>query len=322
MPAAHLATSILALPPAPGDEVRDAVDKAVAFLQADSLDWARIHRCATCHHVPMTVWATREARGRGSRVDEAALAELERFLLDDPEAGKLLPADRSVPNPDEPPGSIGTAYAALGLRAVPESERSEAARSLAPQLQSYLLATQASDGSWTHGGGRAPILESRPVLSLMTLLALDPSDPPARAVIDQWLAANPPTAPGHQEEVLRLLLAARLARTDATGSLSAPIERIAARQREDGGWSQTPERPSDAFATGQALYALLEAGADPDRAEIARARSYLVRTQEDDGSWSIDSRPAEPGGEGAKELRPIIAAASAWATLGLARSLD
>jgi squalene-hopene/tetraprenyl-beta-curcumene cyclase len=95
---------------------------------------------------------------------------------------------------------------------------------------------------------------------------------------------------------------------------------IRARQNVDGGWSQARDMPSDAWATGQALYALAHAGASPDDPAIERARAFLIATQRDDGSWPMTSRPIKPGGEGSKSLIPITAAGSAWAVIGLARS--
>ena len=77
---------------------------------------------------------------------------------------------------------------------------------------------------------------------------------------------------------------------------------------------------SDAWATGQALYALAHAGIKPDELFIARAHVFLIKTQRDDGSWPMTSRPTKPGGPGSKSLIPIIGAGSAWAVLGLVRS--
>ena len=77
---------------------------------------------------------------------------------------------------------------------------------------------------------------------------------------------------------------------------------------------------SDAFATGQALYALAEAGRKPDDPAVAKARAFLARTQRADGSWEMASRPGGPGGKSAKNLAPITYVGSAWAILGLIRS--
>jgi hypothetical protein len=77
---------------------------------------------------------------------------------------------------------------------------------------------------------------------------------------------------------------------------------------------------SDAWATGQALYALAEAGTKPSEPFIGRAHAFLARTQREDGSWPITSRPTKPGGEGSKSLIPITAAGTAWGVIGLVRS--
>jgi hypothetical protein len=98
------------------------------------------------------------------------------------------------------------------------------------------------------------------------------------------------------------------------------VQQILDRQKPDGGFSQTPEGTSDAWGTGQALYALADAGLSPDNAVIQRAVAFLIRTQGEDGSWPMTSRPIQPGGEGAKNLIPIIGAGSSWAVLGLVRS--
>jgi squalene cyclase len=78
---------------------------------------------------------------------------------------------------------------------------------------------------------------------------------------------------------------------------------------------------SDAWATGQALYALAHAALKPDHPAIEHGRAFLVKTQHDDGSWPMTSRPMKPGGAGAKNLIPITGAGSAWGVLGLVRSL-
>jgi squalene-hopene/tetraprenyl-beta-curcumene cyclase len=98
------------------------------------------------------------------------------------------------------------------------------------------------------------------------------------------------------------------------------VRQIRDRQNSDGGWSQAAGMESDAWATGQALYALSYAGFTVDEPIVARARAFLIKTQRDDGSWPMTSRPTKPGDEGAKSLIPITGGGSAWALLGLVRS--
>jgi squalene cyclase len=81
--------------------------------------------------------------------------------------------------------------------------------------------------------------------------------------------------------------------------------------------------PSDAYATGQALVALKEAGAlMPSEAPYKRGAQFLMNTQMEDGSWYVRSRtiPFQPYFDGGFPYGPdqfISAAATNWATMAL-----
>jgi hypothetical protein len=134
----------------------------------------------------------------------------------------------------------------------------------------------------------------------------------------EWLDAVK-RADTHQDKVMKLLLGVRAGKPRK--ALQPAIDELLALQRGDGGWSQTvPEPRSDAFATGQTLYVLSLAGITADRPEVRRGLDFLVATQQADGSWPMTSRSSPNGEPGsAKLLTPITCAASAWATLGMAR---
>lgn len=133
-----------------------------------------------------------------------------------------------------------------------------------------------------------------------------------------WLDAAKPSGL-HQDKVFKLLLGARDGRS--RDEMRTTIDELLALQRDDGGWSQTvPEPRSDAYATGQTLYALSLCGFTDDRPEIKRAVGFLVATQAVDGSWPMMSRSTPDGSPGSsKLLTPITCAAASWATLGLAK---
>jgi squalene cyclase len=155
-------------------------------------------------------------------------------------------------------------------------------------------------------------------LAIMQVAAAD--DVAASAVRDkavQWLIEKK-SDDDPQSTALRLVLWRRLDK--AADRWQPLVEQIKARQNADGGWSQTPEMQSDAWATGQALYALAHAGLNSQDPVIQRAQAFLVSSQRSDGSWPMTSRPIKPGGEGSKSLIPITAAGSSWAVMGLARS--
>ena len=99
-------------------------------------------------------------------------------------------------------------------------------------------------------------------------------------------------------------------------------------QKSDGGWSQFPTLTSDAYATGQVLFALNTAGKMPATDPVYRKGiEYLLRTQLPDGSWFVQSRavPFQPYREtgfphGRNQF--ISAAATSWAVMALLPDLD
>ena len=101
--------------------------------------------------------------------------------------------------------------------------------------------------------------------------------------------------------------------------VASSVERLLSRQGKDGGWSQLPDMPSDAYATGQVLYGLSLAGVKPDHEAVKGGVTFLLTSQKD-GSWPMKPR-SHPGATPAKNKVPITYFGSAWAMLGLMRSL-
>jgi hypothetical protein len=190
-----------------------------------------------------------------------------------------------------------------------------------------LAARQREDGAWQSPppkNGPAPTWESDETIALLALLAWQPAAADAREASTAhtgrekalaWLNSTKPTDTT-QALTLHLLLEAR--RGAPEKQLRLRIDRLLAGQNPDGGWRQTGDLPSDAYATGQALYALSFAGVKGDSPEIQRAVSFLATTQREDGSWPMVSR-GHSGERPYTYLVPITYFGSAWATLGLAR---
>jgi squalene cyclase len=137
-----------------------------------------------------------------------------------------------------------------------------------------------------------------------------------------WLArARPDSVEDHAFRLLGLTWT-RASRSAIAKAATA----LMALQRADGGWSQLPTLASDAYATGQALTALVESGATKttDRVYQNGVR-FLLGTQLDDGSWYVRSRavPIQPYFDsqfphGTDQF--ISAAATNWATMALAHA--
>lgn len=189
-----------------------------------------------------------------------------------------------------------------------------------------ILELQEPNGSWKPGG-QLPSMnrsatEGTEMTTMWAALALSGTpDAKSRDGVDRALAFLRDAKPGQTSEwlALRLMVAKKLG---GPGTLQADL---AGRQNADGGWAWRSGGSSDAFATGQALYALNVVGAAASDETVRKARSFLIETQGEDGSWAVPPLPlTQPGKkpEQLAKLEPIFRYwGTAWATIGLLRML-
>lgn len=303
-------------------DVVAAIDRGFGFLVKDALAWKAEHNCASCHHAALVICSMREGKRFGHAVDEPVLAELTKWVAESGNGKFGLARPASAPHAASPKAIYFSL--ALGMDPAPDGPAQEGLK----LLLSTVKAEQTENGSWSTWPKTRPPLFGRSdeSLTLLATLALLPAaaggDVEATAARDKaikWLAETK-TDDDPQSIALRLVLWKRLGRP---GEEWEPlVRRIKERQNADGGWSQTSDMPSDAWASGQALYALGHAGLKSHQEVISRGQAFLIRTQRDDGSWPMTSRPTEPGGQGSTSLIPITGAGSAWAVLGLVRAAD
>lgn len=299
---------------------KTAIDRGLVFLAKDALAWKAEHNCVSCHHAALVAWSMQEAKLKGHTVNEAVMNEMTKWVA---ESG----SDKtSLPRPAGIPKALNTKpiYFAIALNAVPKPDES-VVKGLKVKLET-IEADQQENGSWASWPDTRPPFfgNSDDTMTALATLALLPAaaadHPAAKATRDKafkWLAETK-TDGDPQSVAMRLLVWSKLGRPAA--ELQPQIQVITERQNADGGWSQAKEMSSDAWATGQALYALSHAGLKSDDPVITRGQAFLVKTQLPDGSWPMTSRPIKPDGKGSTSLIPIVGGGSSWAVLGLVRS--
>jgi hypothetical protein len=297
--------------------IPDAVSRALALAEKQSYNFIRIGGCNSCHSQDLPSAAAAFARQRS------------------------LPAPREIP---QLPGSMmptperimdlnivavtGVAWEIfdLGMNGVPRNQYTDAVVRL-------ITATQMPEGNWpTNESRRPPMSAGEYQAAALAIYALKtyplPGDEAASAQAVAkavaWLErARPATTQDRAFHALALEWA-----SGGSAAARSAARSLIALQESDGGWSQLPGMASDAYATGQALFALNIAGklAVSDAA-FQRGIDYLLRTQAADGSWRVKSRsiwlqPYFESGFPYGRDQFISTAGTAWAAMALTTAAD
>jgi hypothetical protein len=297
--------------------VRRSVESAIALLQKSGPQFVKVSGCVSCHHQSLPQMAYAAARGRGYQVDPAVSEQQVKAVLAmfRPIREQMENGTMSLPNP-----GISVSYSLLGLAA--EGYRPDEVTSA---MTAAIVRTQRPDGSFAVLPARPPLEASAFTATALSIRALQSygEEPAARiARAREWLKQARPST---QEDRAMRLLGLAWSKANAKDIAQASAD-LLAQQRPDGGWAQLAGLESDAYATGEALVALHQAGtlAASDRV-FQRGVAYLLRTQLADGSWLVRTRSSP-----VQQLREsgfphgrdqwISAAATSWAAMALTLS--
>jgi squalene-hopene/tetraprenyl-beta-curcumene cyclase len=297
-------------------QVRAAVERSLPYLGKGGQAWIEKQKCTSCHVVPFLLWSHNEARGAGIRLEQQKLDDWTKWSWD-------FSVNEKDKNGVPGGGGLDTmAQMILGRdRSAADAKFMEAAATLAE----LIVKMQQPDGSWKPGGQlpsqRRPAPETVAATTMWTVLALTSLNKPGEAVTrsrDQalaWVKKN--AKPGQSNE--SLLLCYLLERQFGEPARAVELRKeLIGKQNADGGWSWLHGEASDAFATGQTLYALSYAGLPAAEPALVRARTFLVSSQRPDGSWYVPTtkKNKQKDNEGLASYW-----GSAWAVIGLARTL-
>jgi ankyrin repeat protein len=308
-------------PPTPRRSVQAAIEPAVALLSRAGRQFFTQSGCVGCHHQPMAMAALATLKGAGAKFDDAAAQGFKQMIESEWTGEQEQLLERS--DPGGSPDGEGYAAWALNLAGYPPN-------SITDVVAVHTAAQQQEAGNWHVGDiSRAPIQESDFARTARSLRLLQIYGPPARkAEFDRrvarardWLAQSKPLT---NDDAAMQMVGIHWAGAAVTSQAKA----LAARQRTDGGWAQNPNLESDAYATGETLWALLECGAlKPDDAAYKRGVEFLLNTQWPDGSWYVRSRapkiqPYFQSGFPFEHDQWISSAATAWAVMALAPTME
>ncbi len=307
-------------------KVRRAIEGGLRIVQKGAKNYPNNRDCFSCHHQTLPMLAMHDVSEAGISIDEALMKDQVQFIrdlfedrLDSITEGKSL-GGRSL--------TAGYLLWSFELGGMKKDNFSDA-------FVSYILHQQKKEGNWDVQTNRPPSEESKIHTSYLAIYYMDhfvrgadleKKVKAAIAKVRPWIEKSEP----HSQEDFNGKYKALIALDASAQEIEAARQELLKRQREDGGWAQLPDMKSDAYATGQTLHALVDgtpvSERDPAfRMAINRARSYLLRTQKEDGSWFVKSRskPIQKffdNGDPHGKDQFISMAATSWATAALAKS--
>jgi ankyrin repeat protein len=301
------------------NSMSSAIQKSLPLLQRSDAAFVRGSGCASCHNNSLTAMTVAAARKAGFAVNESTARGQLEWIARYAELFRETALRGSFNG-----GPDAVSYILTGMAA--ENYKPDTATDA---FVYFLKGLQMPSGQWKTTAARPPLEYSEistTATSIRSLAAFAP-----KTHHDEYVSAIRRAAAwlieaksyGTEERAFQLL-GLKWAGVDLQrDSVNSKATALIAEQQSDGGWAPLPGMQSDAYATGQALVALHEAGAlSTDSPAYKRGVQYLLQTQLDDGSWHVTTRSApvqpyfESGFPHGKD-QFISIAASNWATMAL-----
>jgi ankyrin repeat protein len=280
--------------------------------------------CASCHQQYLPMAAVGHARNRSVRLNQEAAREQIDSL--DKLTHPFFALEQTAQTLFHPDPAHTFGYHLFGFVAeggLPGARTDG--------MVHHLVTVQASDGRWFNQVPRPPMNSCDVTATALAIHAITRYGWPGRKEefagcverARRWLWSVKAET---NEEAVFQLLGLHWAGEPA-GKLAGLANSLLQRQRKDGGWAQLPMLDSDAYATGEVLYALAQA-VKVSVTDLAwqRGLRFLLERQGDDGTWHVARRtfPFQPTMDsGFPHHRDswISAAATSWAVLAMTRAL-
>ena len=306
--------------------IQKAIQGVLPLIQRADAAFIPKAACASCHNNSFAAMAISAARSKGFAVDEKIAGEQVKAnvfglmqLRDILHQGFLSPVEEYFG-----PSVIGDMLIGLDAEHYKADLNTDTAAI-------FLKNRQAPDGHWAYryADTRPPICSgyvSQTAIAMRALMLYAPKTD--KAAYDQavqraatWLLNA--KANDNEDRVSRLVgLYWGGKEKDATQNA---LRELLEKQRPDGGWSDIDVMESSVWATGRSLWALNTAGIPPTNPAYQRGVQYLLKSQQEDGSWFVKTRamafqPYFDAGFPHGQDQWISAAGSSWAAIALANA--
>ena len=305
-------------------EIKMAISKSLSLLESSShtflINAPVVTTCHSCHNNGLSLVTFSIAKENGFPVSDTIINEAVDSTMN---WWKSEVYQQALPENDDPIATVMVGnYDLWGLSAIGYKSNK-----YVEGVSRNIMRKQTYDGSWVSPGQRPPLEYYSISATALAIRNMQIYMPPIlHNEVEQrietarsWLLKNKPDA---NEEKVFQLLGLIWSHGDKT-VIEQLAKKLLAAQHNDGGWSQLDSLPTDAYATGQSLYALYQAGLlTVTTPSYQKGVDFLLSSQFPDGSWKVITRsyPFQSyvnSGFPHEKDQFISAAGSNWATMAL-----
>ncbi len=287
---------------------RQAAQVGIDWLQSASYDWQESHRCFGCHVQGQVLMGLSVARKNNYAVNPDYFKKLFDFSRDKQNEDGTYHSGHHI---------TATGYASMGMSYAQDLDPALKNPNFIKSAQ-WLATHQENTGEFPIDHREAPIDQgsimttANSVFTLMQAFKESGEDKFKQAAERAlaWVAAAP--AETTQDKIYQVLVLSQFGSGAQKDQVAGLVEQLKKEQAGDGGWMETPQmKGSNAYATGQVLYAFKKAGVSINSPEFIKGVRFLMDRQKMTGAW-----PAE----NTQTHRPSEFAPTMWAVIGLAGS--
>jgi ankyrin repeat protein len=305
---------------------RAAVERALPLLQRSAAEFVKNRSCFSCHHNALPILTLRMARDRGFTIDPAVLSTVEDKTFAPLRATDALDQSIQVATLSDPTPNDSYLLMAAGAAGLD--------RNLTMAVRAQQLLGWQQEGHWVTSDFRPPHSSSLFTATATAVRAIDLYAPPELRLQKErafnaaraWMKRTRPVST--EDAAFRLM--GLVWSGSPIHDVNAATADLLSLQAPNGGWPQLSGYESDAYSTGESLFALREAGVAADNPAWARGVTFLFSSQASDGTWHVRTRMVSP----ATVSPPYFAtgfpygkdeflsyAGTSWAVMALLRSL-
>jgi len=268
------------------EKTRSAVQKAIVPIERAMVGYRENRRCFSCHHHTHAIIGLTEMAVRGLKVNRDLLKV--QFVQT---VGRTQGVEQRYLNHANIGGGVDTTgHALMAMRTgghLPDETTTA--------MVKWILKRDQGRGFWTGTKNRPPTQTSDATRTWLCLDALEHfgTEELSNEINERksksrdWLLEFKAESTEDASSQIRAL--------HVIGDADLAVKQLATelikQQRDDGGWAQTSEMQSDAYATGSALITLHQyAGRATNEEFYQRGIEFLKSSQLGDGTWHVKTR--------------------------------